>query len=266
MDDLFKAKEPTAEITKNDDGSFVVNGKNYANVDALINKAIHADAHIATVIEEKRQLETKITDSDLTVSKVDALAAKIDLLTQANQSQAYFDNPSQEPRQTVAPAPAGNIDSDALRAIINDAVKPINDRLTAISQEKEQETFVAPLEEKYGETGVRDAVQEFQTKTGLDAETLKVMVLQNPKKMAKLITETIPVLSKPKARVVTDQVGTQNVTANLSGAQEAPPNSFLAEVKRLRDFAKGKSSELHTWLPVNQTALNDAYDREYEVA
>lgn len=265
MDDLFEkdknsqGEEEKPVVIKNEDGSFIINGKHYKDVDAVLESKVHADKHIDTVLSEKRQLEARMKESNSPDDEIKSLSAKIDALLQSKKRDSFFEDDEESDQVSDKnKTQTQNVDLDAIRGLINEAVKPLNDHITQIQQQTLRERFEGPLKAKYGEDKVREAVGKFQSETGLDADTIKTMISSNPEKVAELVVKVAGEPKQPRTKEVATDVTTENLSQQRTSLQDTSGSDFQSIVTKLRQVAKSGGQ----WTPQDQEAMNAAYDKE----
>jgi hypothetical protein len=262
MDDLFKGKDKQPEIVKNEDGSYTIGGKHYKDVDALLNKAAHADRHIETVLAEKRQMEERAKQLESGSSDFKSLQDKMDALLNSNRHASFFEeetdkekekNVTQENRQTYSPEEL----SAVIEASVQKAVKPLQDKLEATEVKSKEDQFRKGLLDVYGtEDAVVEAMDKFRKSSGLTPELIKELVKHNPAGTTTLVTNTVP---KPKSKTTLTQDPAQTGGVKLRDTQQEGNSGeeFQALATKLRNAGKTGAP----WTAQDQAALNTAFEK-----
>ncbi len=262
--DLFdqKGDKPPVAV-KNEDGSFTIGDKTYKDVDALMESKVHADRHINVLTNEKRVVETELTQAQENYKKVSSVEGKIDMLIEQGQSAEVLKEFNNLEGGNVEQNTATTQTPD-IAAIVADAValsmKPLADKLAQYEEKATIDNFSAMVEKTYGEKG-EEALSQFAEKAGLTMTEVKGMVKDSPDSTFKLLTMTVtkPGDTAPNPANVpgkSDVGGTGVPNTSRSGTDSTfkPQIGFKEGIRKMKTMP-------HQWKVEDQEAMNEGYEK-----
>lgn len=249
-------------VVKNDDGSFVVNGKNFENVDALINSKIHADNHINTLIGEKQKVNEKLSQVEANQDTLNSLEGQVARLLNENSNQnsaeqMLLEGNSNMQNQT---ATSPQLSADAIKAAVEAAVKPIQDQMQQQKEETNRAKVKATLIDKFGSADkAAEAYSNFRKVSGLSGDLLENLINTNPEGLVNLVAASTS---------STPSIGTRNdgqhVGAGMPSGQRSSGDAGGGGVPAEQGF-KALRKKMKTtpgqWSEADQSAMNDGFDK-----
>ena len=194
FDDKSEDNSTDEQIIKNEDGSFIVGGKQFVDVDALINSKVHADKHISTLLNEKKTVESKLEKSEEAFIKATSLEGKLDYLIQANQSADLLEENDLGGNMDQKSVTSQNPDLSAvIQDAVSQAVKPFADKLNQYEEAATLNDFSAEVTSHYESFDKgKDALTKFAEQAQLTQEQVKNMAQVNPASTLELLKMTVP--------------------------------------------------------------------------
>ncbi len=265
--DLFdqKGDKPPVAV-KNEDGSFTIGDKTYKDDNALMESKVHADRHINVLTNEKRVVETELTQAQENYKKVSSVEGKIDMLIEQGQSaevlKEFNDLEGGNVEQNTATAQSPDIAAIVAYAVaqVQKTVQPLADKLAQYEEKATIDNFSAMVEKTYGEKG-EEAISQFAEKAGLTMAEVKGMVKDSPVSTFKLLTMTVtkPGDTAPNPANIpgnTDVSGTGVPNVNRTGTD----NTFKPQ-KGFKELRNKMKMMPHQWKVEDQNALNEGFEK-----
>ena len=257
QEEAKKTEEESKEknkVTKNEDGSFSLNGKHYKDVDALLEAKIKADEHIDIIQGENKALFEQNRSLAAQAELIQSLQNRLDTWSkpqeqpkqQQQQQEGEFHQRQQQSQQPSRPA------LDPQYTKLQDEVEGLKKTLSQGTRAAQEEKIKTQLVAELGKEGAIRAWNQFKSSSEFEESQYVQDVLKRPN----TVFAAIKGFASQAQSGYTPSGG--NRPGNQGGSQGAKPWSHYKQLM-LTDPKRYKTPEIARQMRADKAALGDRF-------
>lgn len=238
------------KVTKNEDGSFTLNGKHYKDVDALLEAKIKADEHIDIIqgenkalFEQNRSLAAQAELIQSLQNRLDTWSAKPQDVPKQQEGEFHRQQPQQSPVKAA-------LDPQYTR--LQEEVEGLKKSLSQGTRAAQEDKIKGQLVAELGKEGAIRAWNQFRSSSEFDESQYIQDVLKRPN----TVLAAIKGFSSQAPSGYAPSGG--NRPGNQGGNQGAKPWSFYKNLM-LTDPKRYKTVEIARQMRADKAALGDRF-------